>query len=250
MKETRVYNDDCVEGSKKHLVDKSVDLIICDPPFGINESSFDKHYNREDENVIGGYVEAPNDYYNFTVSWLEQAKRVLKDTGSMYIISGWSKLKDVLTAIEKVDLHVINHIIWKYNFGVYTTKKFVSSHYHILYVKKEEKSKVYFNKDCRFNHEEKNMHGRSLQYNDMEDVWIINKEYLPKELKNQNKLPNELVKKMIQYSSKENDVVCDFFLGNFTTAFMAKELKRMPYGFEMNKESYDYFYQKLMESKT
>ena len=45
----------------------------------------------------------------------------------------------------------------------------------------------------------------------------------------------------IQYSSNEDDVVCDFFLGNFTTAFVAKSLGRKFTGFEINSNSYNHF---------
>ena len=45
---------------------------------------------------------------------------------------------------------------------------------------------------------------------------------------------------MIEYSSNAGDVVCDFFMGNFTTAYCSVKLDRDVVGFEMNKESYDY----------
>jgi hypothetical protein len=43
----QIYNMDCVSGAKQLIPDSSVDLVVCDPPFGINESTFDKHYNRK-----------------------------------------------------------------------------------------------------------------------------------------------------------------------------------------------------------
>jgi len=234
-----IYCTDCVEGSLKKMQASSVDLIICDPPFGIGESSFGRYYNRDNSNVIEGYVEIPDKYDVFSMEWIGAAKRILKDNGSMYIVSGWTNLADVLNAVNRNNLFVINHIIWKFNFGVFTRKKFVTSHYHILYVKKNKKSKVTFNKSCRFSSEQKDSSGGSLVYQDMEDVWNINKEYHRGVQKNSNKLPESLVAKMIQYSSNEGDVVCDFFLGNFTTAIVAKKLKRIPCGFEINKASFD-----------
>lgn len=236
-----ILNQDCIEGAKENIPDKSIDLLICDPPFGIDESSFGKHYFRDKEKVLDGYQEAPVDYLNFTRAWLEQAKRVLKDTGSLYIVSGWSNLDSILIAAKELDLFYINHIIWKFNFGVNTKNKFVSSHYHILYFKKDKKSKVTFNKNCRFGDYEVNKNGGKLLYQDLEDVWNIKKDYCSGEIKNSNKLPNELVKKMILYSSNENDKVCDFFLGNFTTAIVAKSLGRDAWGFEINKLSCEYF---------
>jgi len=235
-----IYNEDCITGCPKYFQDESVDLIICDPPFGINESKMDKHYNRDDTNVIKGYAEAPKDYYKFSLDWITQAKRILKHNGSFYIISGWTNLIDILNTCKQLDLFLINHIIWKYNFGVYTSRKFVSSHYHILYLKKNKNSKVTFNTHCRYKGDNKDANGGSILYRDMEDVWVINKEYRRGEVKNQNKLPERLLEKIISYSSNSSDVVCDFFLGNFTTAVVAKRMKRIPAEFEINKNSFDY----------
>lgn len=235
-----IWNEDCIIGSKK-IKKESIDLIICDGPFGLNESTFQKHYNRKD-NTLQGYVEAPKDYDKFTLDWMTEAKRILKDDGTMYIISGWTNLSSFYKAIEKLELIEINHLIWKYNFGVNTSKKYVSSHYHIFYLSKSDKRT--FNTNCRFTQADKE-NNKSLLYQDLEDVWIMNKEYMPGEIKNVNKLPNKLVEKIIQYSSNYNDTVCDFFMGNFTTANCALRLGRKVKGFEMNKESYNHFIKTL-----
>lgn len=239
-----IYNEDCITGSMKYILPESIDLLIADPPFGIHESTFGKHYKRDDSKVLQGYVEAPQNYYSFSVQWITQACRCLKPNGSMYLISGWSKLRDILNAVEKTGLETINHLIWKFNFGVATKTKYVSSHYHILYLKKSG-GKPKFNSYCRYGSQERDENGGSLNYRDLEDVFYIKKEYQPKEVKNKNKLPDALIEKLILYSSDEGDIVCDFFLGNFTTAIVAKKLGRIPMGFELNKESFDYWMPKL-----
>jgi len=63
----------------------------------------------------------------------------------MFVFSGWTNLKDILNALDEVGFITINHIIWKYQFGVLTKRKFVTSHYHILFVAKDEE-KYKFNK--------------------------------------------------------------------------------------------------------
>lgn len=239
-----IYNEDCVSGSKQHFADSSIDLIVCDPPFGINETSFHKHYNRDENNIIQGYQEAPEDYYQFSVNWLEQAKRILKPNGSMYVVSGWSNLRHILNAIEDVGFYTINHLIWKFNFGVFTKNKYVSSHYHILFLKHNKNVKHKFNTYCRFKATDRK-DNRSLNYQDLEDVFEINKQYCPGEVKNKNKLPDELIKKLIQYSSDEGDMVCDFFMGNFTTAIVGRSLNRDVCGFEINKEAFDLGYKRV-----
>jgi site-specific DNA-methyltransferase (adenine-specific) len=239
-----IYYEDCISGSDK-IEKGSVKLLICDPPFGINESKFDQHYKRETSNIISGYVEAPEEYDQWTLQWMQKAKELLHEDGTFYVVIGHTKLKSVLQAAEYLDFHLINHIIWKFNFGVNTKKKFVTSHYHILYYAKSSKANLTFNTYCRFGSQEKDSNNGSLLYQDMEDVFVIKKEYSPNEVKNQNKLPEELIKKLIQYSSNENDLVCDFFMGNFTTAFVALKMGRQICGFEKNQEAFNLHYSRL-----
>jgi site-specific DNA-methyltransferase (adenine-specific) len=235
------YNEDCIEGSKKHLKDDSVDLIISDPPYGINGDKLDKHYNRDESNVLDGYVEvSAKEYPVFSLNWIKEAERVLRPGGSIYIVSGYSQLRHILNALADTKLQEKNHIIWKYNFGVYTSKKYISSHYHILYYVKPPCNKAIFNTNAFFADTEKNESGGSLNYQDREDVWIINKEYKPGQVKNKNELPKALLTKMILYSSNPSDVVCDFFLGSFSTAKVAIGLGRSACGFEINKHAFDY----------
>lgn len=239
-----ILNEDCIEGSGK-LEEASVDLFIGDPPFGIQETQFQKHYKRNDDKVLEGYQEAPENYAEWTHAWMEEARRLLKDDGSMYVISGHTNLRHILNAAADLGLHEINHIIWKFNFGVNTKKKFVTSHYHVLYYSKSSKANPTFNTNCRFGSHEKTKDGKSLLYRDIEDVFDINKEYSPNGIKNQNKLPEELIRKLILYSSHEGDTVCDFFMGNFTTASAALKLGRKVCGFEINEIAYTYHMSEL-----
>lgn len=239
-----LYNEDCIIGSEK-IPDESIDLGIYDPPFGIEEITFDKHYKRNSEFVLDGYQEAPEEYDAWTLKWLAQAKRILKPEGSMYIFMGHTNLIHVLNAANKLNLNEINHIIWKYTFGLFTTKKFITSHYHVLFYSKSDKYK--FNTYCRFGSQEKDENGKSLLNRDLEDVFLFNKNYAPNQIKNQNKLPADLIKKLILYSSDQDDVVCDFFMGNFTTAYAALSLGRKVVGFETNKNAFDYHIDKIKD---
>ena len=188
----------------------SIDLIVTDPPFAIDFKAKRSNYNRTQGKVIEGYNEIPREiYYDFTVSWMKEAYRVLKRSGSMYVFSGWTNLKDILNAIDDVGFITINHIIWKYQFGVFTKRRFVTSHYHILFVVKDERS-YKFNKVEHY----------------PEDVWVINREYWTGKVKTPTKLPLELVKKILLFSSDEGDIVLDPFGGSGTVAVAAKMLGR------------------------
>jgi len=242
------FNEDCITGCQKHIKDETIDLIITDPPYGIDGDTLHKHYNRNEDFVVDGYVEVPAEEYGvFSHQWIKQAERVLKPGGSIYIVSGYTNLYHILDALKATSLQEINHIIWKYNFGVFTQTKFVSSHYHILFYEKPGKKKRTFNLTCRYGLEEKSEDNRSLNYKDREDVWIINREYKPGKVKNKNELPMELLKKMILYSSNEGDSVCDLFLGGFSTAKVTIGLGRRAIGFEISPKI---FSQKIQEMKT
>ena len=228
-----IYYEDCIENISKRIDENSIDLIIADPPFGISFDGKGSQYNRKSEFVVNGYSEITReDYLEFSKGWIKAIYPVLKETGSAYIISGWTNLKDILIAIDEAGFTTQNHIIWKYQFGVFTKRKFVTSHYHILFLVKNPK-KYFFNKVDHY----------------PEDVWEIKREYLPGEKKNSTKLPNELVEKLLKYSSKENDLVLDPFMGNGTTAVACIKLNRKYVGFEINPNAQDIIDMNISKAK-
>jgi site-specific DNA-methyltransferase (adenine-specific) len=232
------YNEDCISGARAYLSDNSVDLIITDPPYGICGDTLHRHYNRNEQCVIPGYVEIPQEEYaDFSVRWVREAERVLRPGGSLYIISGYTNLYHILHALKETSLAEVNHIIWKYSFGVFTRRKYVSSHYHILYYEKPGGRRT-FNPESRYGFTERTDGGRSPNAHDREDVWPINRKYKPRQQKNKNELPVALLVKMLQYSSNEGDLVGDFFLGGFSTAQAAIGLKRRIVGFEISPEMF------------
>jgi len=199
------------------IPDGSVDLIITDPPFAIDFKAQRLNYNRTGSNVIEGYQEIPADEYKeFTSRWITDASRILSPSGSMYIFSGWNRLRDILEGIDSAGLCTVNHLIWKYQFGVFTKKKYVTSHYHILFVTKNKKDYT-FNKIDHY----------------PEDVWEIKREYWKGRKKTPTKLPSEIVRKILQYSSNPGDLVFDPFFGSGTVPITANTEGRRFLGFEI-----------------
>jgi len=208
----------------KDIPDESIDLIVTDPPFAIDFKARRNNYNRTQSRVLEGYNEIPKEkYYEFTVNWMRESYRILKKTGSMYVFSGWTNLRDILNALNDARFITINHLIWKYQFGVFTKKRYVTSHYHILFVAKDA-NKYKFNKIEHY----------------PEDVWIINREYWTGKIKTPTKLPAELVKKILLFSSEEEDLVFDPFIGSGMVAIVAKMLGRHYLGFEIVPEYCDF----------
>ena len=221
------------------------DLVITDPPFAINFKATKANYNRTASRVIQGYNEIlPENYYDFSFNWMSEVFRILKESGSMYVFSGWNNLKDILSALDDVGFTTVNHIIWKYQFGVVTKKKYVTSHYHCLYVCKNDKKRKFY-PFSRFKKDSKTDNGRSLHYKDKEDVWEIKREYWTGKEKTPTKLPADLIKKILLYSSRKNDLVLDPFLGSGQVAVVSKMLGREYYGFEIVKEYYNFAKKRL-----
>ncbi len=227
-----IYKGDALE-LMRSVPSEVIDLIVTDPPFAIDFKAKRLNYNREGNNVMEGYVEVPVDEYaTFTYTWLKEAFRVLSNSGSLYVFSGWNRLQDILDGLDRAGFHTVNHIIWKYQFGVFTRRKFVTSHYHILFVVKNLRDYT-FNKMDHY----------------PEDVWVINREYWKGKRKTPTKLPPDLVKKILLYSSKQGDLVLDPFLGSGTVAVVSKELGRHFLGFEIVKEYYDFASERILETE-
>ncbi len=244
----QIYNLDCLVGLPQ-LADNLVDLVITDPPFAIDFKAHRNNYHRTQERVLEGYNEIPaTQYYQFTLDWMRAVYRVLKNSGSMYVFSGWNNLKAILMALDEVGFITVNHIIWQYQFGVVTRRRFVTSHYHCLYVCKDDKLRKFF-PFARYAKSSRTEQGRSLHYHDKEDVWYIKREYWTGYHKTPTKLPAELIKKILAYSSSEGDIILDPFLGSGQVAVVSKMLKRQYLGFEINPTYYNFARERL-ESDT
>ncbi|MGD0079454.1 MAG: site-specific DNA-methyltransferase [Methanoregula sp.] len=210
---------DCISGMDA-MPPNCVDLIIADPPFGLDFSGKGAEYNRDKRLVVDSYQEIDADYSEFTKNWMKSIQKIMKPNATAYIFSGWNHLEDILREARLNGLHTINHLIWKYQFGVFTKKKYVTSHYHILLLAKDLDN-YYFNK----------------MENYPEDVWDIKRKYKRGEIKNATTLPIDVVKKCIEFGSRPGDLVFDPFMGMGTTAVAAKSIWRHYFGFEINEKT-------------
>ena len=188
------------------------DLVVMDPPFGINFNGRSSAYNRTKSNVLDIYVEIPVEDILPVIS---EVTRILKPTGSLWIAMGWNSLRFWENAAAQCNLHQLGHVIWKYQFGVYTKKRPVSSHYHLLVFTKSKHTWTW------------NQQGYD------EDVWIINRPYQVGGLKYPNKLPEEIALQMIIRSSNPGDIVVDPFAGSGTIVKVAQQNDRIGIGSDL-----------------
>jgi site-specific DNA-methyltransferase (adenine-specific) len=107
----------------------------------------------------------------------------------------------------------------------------------------------------RFNQSERNQNGKSLHYDDKEDVWEVSedeidvwnikREYWTGDKKTPTKLPAEIIRKILSYSSEEGDVVFDPFLGSGQVAVVSKMMNRNYLGFEIVKDYFEFANERL-----
>jgi site-specific DNA-methyltransferase (adenine-specific) len=214
---------------------RSFDLIIADPPFGI---SFNKSSHEYGANEYDLYKDdfTPDLYFEFSKKWINTCYEALTPAGSLYIISGWTNLQYILNAIESTEFHLLNHCIWHFSWGVYTKRKFVTSHYHVLLLVKNQKNYQFY---------------KQKHYD--EDVFFW-KEYNrgndPHRIKGHPcQLPIVLIEKLICTSSSEGDLVGDVFSGSGSTILAARMTKRDVIGFEIREEYEEIIKQKAMFNK-
>jgi site-specific DNA-methyltransferase (adenine-specific) len=201
---------------RKVKLDEKADLVFVDPPFGIGFKGNLQTYHRTPDAL--SYVEVSKEEYpQFVQSLIEWSYNALKDSGSMWLLSGWNNLRMVLDAVEDVGFIQLNHCIWKYQFGVFTKKRFTTSHYHLLLLIKDRENYT-FNKPRHY----------------AEDVWEIKRPYQHGVETAGNELPDKLVEECISTSSNKGDLVVDPCLGSGTTMRVCLGTGRRCTGIEIN----------------
>lgn len=188
---------------------ESVDLVIADPPFGISFNGKASNYNR-DASLVGSYVEH-NDQSDFAFAAVSEMRRIVKESGTIWLVMGFNNLDYWQSALRRYFYSQIGHVVWKYQFGVYAKKRPVVSHYHLLIYSASKKWTW-------------NQQGYD------EDVWVVNRPYIKGVAKYPNRLPDEVVRRMIVRSSNPGEIVYDPFVGSGTSVRVSSSLGRIGLG--------------------
>ena len=218
----------------KRLPDKYLDLIFADPPFNL-------------EKDYGVDKDKRDNYYEWCAEWIKEAWRILKPTGSFYLMTIQQHLKEMLIQMDKYGL-MQNIIIWK-NTSMPLKKKYSISYQPILFYTKTNNYNYKYNADGQITNAVL-PYGKKPKDFTMKDIWddikfiaggcMASKEAVlyPGTKKKYHKcqMPLKLANRIILASSQENDIVYDMFSGSGTFIVKAKELNRNYIGNEINKE--------------
>lgn len=223
MNEVKIINGNSLE-LLKEISSESIDLIIADPPYNLG-----KDYGNNSDNLEF------DEYLDFSRQWLMEAKRILKNDGTIYIFMGVRFISYLYQILEKdLGLYFKSWITWHYTQGIGKTKGFSPRHDDILMFSKNDKAK--FNLDDiripqKYYRQKNNMRGANPG-----DVWEFSHiHYCNKNRKNHpTQKPEGIIERMILASSNENDLVLDPFAGSGTTLRVAQNLNRNAIGIELN----------------
>lgn len=244
----------------KSMPDSSVQLVYIDPPFNTGRSQVrtnrkslvsetgrvgfqGRRYEQIVETVLS-YDDAFADYWSFLEPRLEEAWRLLKDSGTLYLHLDYREshyAKVLLDALFGRECF-LNEIIWAYDYGARSKSKWPAKHDNILvYVKNPDS--YYF--DSTSVDREPYMAPGLVTKEKAElgklptDVWwhtIVSPTGKEKTGYPTQK-PEGILRRIITASSKPDDLVLDFFGGSGTTAAVAHQLGRRFITMDQNPES-------------
>lgn len=232
----KLYLGDSLEWLKG-LKSETVDLVFADPPYNINKADWDNFESHEH-------------YVTWSRDWLEQASRVLKKTGTLYVCGFSEILADVKVAAMPF-FKGCRWIIWHYKNKANLGSDWGRSHESIVHFRKS--------KEFTFNIDEIRIPygAHTLKYpshpqaetsnfgkngnGKLRENWTPNpKGAKPKDVMDipttcngmgektphPTQKPEELLRKLVLASSNSGDLVADPFSGSGTTAVVAEQLNR------------------------
>ncbi len=232
MKTNVIYNEDCLE-TMKRMADKSVDMILCDLPYGTTACKWD--------------VIIP-----FEPLW-EQYKRIIKDNGAIVLTASQPFTSALVMSNPKMFKY---EIIWEkdYPTNPYIAKKQI--------MKRHEDILVFYKNQCTFNpqmterekskirNNKKKTYLHRIMDKDFTSTRTGNEKFIyPSSIQKFNRdrsnslhptqKPVALFEYLIKTYTNENDTVYDGCMGSGTTAIACMNTKRNFIGSELDKGYYD-----------
>lgn len=274
MEINKIYNGNCTEELKK--IDSGiVDLVYFDPPFftqkkhKLTNKDNSKTYEFDDK------YSSLDEYLSVIENVLIQTKRILKNTGSVFLHCDKTASHNLRVLLDKVfgPNNFQSEIIWSYKRWSNSKKGLLNSHQVIFFYSKSKDFKfnnIYTeysattNIDQILQDRQKDKNGKSTYKKDekgnivlgkekkgvpLSDVWDI--PYLNPKAKERTGYPTQkpvlLLNQILSIVTDENDLVVDPFCGSGTTCVSAKHLKRNFIGIDLSKDAVELANKRLEE---
>jgi modification methylase len=229
-----ILQGDCI-AEMARLPDKSVDMIFADPPYNLQLGG--DLFRPE-----GSRVDAVDDewdkfeslavYDGFTRDWLDQARRILKDDGTIWVIGSYHNIYRVGSLLQDADFWILNDIVWRKSNPMpnFRGTRFTNAHETLIWCSKSEKARY------TFNYRAMKALNDDLQ---MRSDWVLPICAGAERVKGENgskahptQKPEALLYRILLACTKPGDVVLDPFFGTGTTGAVARRLGRRWIGIE------------------
>jgi len=242
------YIGDCLKEFKQ-IKQNSVDMIFADPPYNVDKQYYSVCDNR-------------SDYFQWMKKWMKQCYKILRPSGAAYFMNAPKNFGQQEAIIKAVGFDIKSYIVWMRRNPAPAKNTFPNVHSDIHYCIKPPCKKVYFDDSEKIWYELRRKDGLNGKDHRPYDVWIDIPKLVPgfmaqpevvikpgkkKIMVLPNQLPEKLVWRCVQTSTKKGDLVVDPFLGIGTTMRVCGKNERNFIGFEINEKYNEYLNdQKLM----
>lgn len=218
------------------LKSKSVDMVFADPPYNLTIG--EQPVYRPDGSEVKGVKNAEwdkigsvNDYREFSTRWIEQAERILKDTGLLVVMGGKQSIYIIGDILLSRGWWIISDVIWwKTNAPPnFRGTRLRPDHETIIIAKKSKSAKTVFNYQTL-----KALNGGKQ----MGDVWQMPYVSRSERTGHYTQKPLDLMKPIIQGFTLPGQVILDPFMGSGTTGVSCKRYGRSFIGIELDPDYY------------
>ena len=229
-----ILQGDCI-AEMERLPDRSIDMIFADPPYNLQLGGdlFRPEGSRVDAvNNEWDKFESLTTYDNFTREWLEQARRILKDDGTIWVIGSYHNIYRVGSLLQDAGFWILNDIVWRKSNPMpnFRGTRFTNAHETLIWCAKDEKARY------TFNYRAMKSLNDDLQ---MRSDWLVPICAGGERVKGEDgskahptQKPEALLYRILLACTKPGDVVLDPFFGTGTTGAVARRLGRHWIGIE------------------
>lgn len=191
----------------REIEDCSVDLVVTDPPYGIDFRS--GHRQKSELKSIEGILNDGKDNTEFLSGVIDELNRVMKDNSHIYWFTRWDRIQHQMPLLERY-FNVKNAIVWKKNnWSMGDLQGAYAGQYEVI---------LFAQKGRRILNE---VEGRKRHPD------VLEFDRVPaSRLRHSHEKPEDLIEFLIRKSSNEGELVLDPFAGSGTTAAVAKRLNR------------------------